>query len=201
MYPVFLLSSCRRSVLQSLTGLSASCPVCPSLTLCIKMSPTPHLSSTHVTSGSTSCRGTSLQTVHIITESTVSTVMIALQRHGYTQSAVQTYRSVLFPRLYSIHNLTFRNILHRCLKCFATVWCWKVSVLKLIKKTMKMNSGKKSVVVMWCWIAEKRLSYFCFQTWAASDCFFVCRFLGNDNKETFFKTTQRHQVVSSQSSK
>lgn len=35
-----------------------------------------------------------------------------------------------------------------------------------------MNSGKQSVVVMWCWIAEKRLSCFCFQTWAASDFFF-----------------------------
>lgn len=61
-----------------------------------------------------------------------------------------------------------------------------------------MNCGKQSVGVMWCWIAEKRWSCFCFQTWAASDSFFVCRFLGNDNKETFFKTTQRHQVVSSQ---
>lgn len=104
----FLLSSCRWSMLQSLTGLSASCPVCPSLTLCIKMSPTPHLSSTHVTSGPTSCRGTSLQTFcfhcYIITESTVSTVMIV-------QSVL-----VLSPRLYSIHNLTFRNILYRCLK-------------------------------------------------------------------------------------
>lgn len=26
----------------------------------------------------------------------------------------------------------------------------------------------------------------------------ICRFLGSDNRETFFKTTQRHQVVSSQ---
>lgn len=25
----------------------------------------------------------------------------------------------------------------------------------------------------------------------------VCRFLGSDDRETFFKTTQRHQVVSS----
>ena len=59
--PVFTcphLSSCRWSTLRSLTGLSASCPSCPSAALCLRTSPTLHLTTTPVSSGATSCRGT-----------------------------------------------------------------------------------------------------------------------------------------------
>lgn len=52
------LLSCRCLTLQLSMRPSASCPACPSPTRCIRTSQTPRLSTTPVTSGTTSCKGT-----------------------------------------------------------------------------------------------------------------------------------------------
>lgn len=56
------LSFYRWSLLQSLTGRNKSCLSCPSPTLCLRMSPTPHLTTTPASLGPTSCRGPNTNT-------------------------------------------------------------------------------------------------------------------------------------------
>lgn len=110
--PVDVLSACplsclRSSPLRSLTGPNSSCPSCRSRTPSPRRSPTHHLTTTPVSSGPTSWRGSESQS------------------------------------------------------CF----------------TCSLPAGRSDS------LGCPALS--------------VCRFLGSEDKNTFFKTTQRHQVVSS----
>ena len=127
------LSSCRWSTLRSLTGLSTSCPSCPSAALCLRTSPTLHLTTTPVSSGATSCRGTD-----------------SSRRH--------------FESMMSYLKTMTRNVLNERL---------------CVQRWERRNAQWK----------------FCDMTF---DPVSVRRFLGSDDRDTFFKTTQRHQVVSSQ---